>query len=1009
MTMFDEEEQLESATMAPRDSSHHHAGTFGSEAEALEEGGALNEEQKARVDEYLGTQSTATKMMKKGESCRALLVIIISVAVIMIALAFMISPMYQKSNHSGADGSTSQSSGNGVHGGSSSSSSSGGIGASSAGGEHQSSNIRLPTKVKPISYDLFLDPDLQSFTHSGWVRIQLEVLESVNTITLHAKDLEVETSKASLVSLDGGKKIKIKNMKQQKEGDFLIVTLSSQVWADKYELYLEFSGSINDGLAGFYRSSYKDAKGNAKYLATTQFESKDARMAFPCFDEPSMKATFKISIVKDKDEKIVALSNMNIVDTVPIEGRDSKVLVNFEKTVKMSTYLVAFIVCEFEYVEQKSPKGGVEVRVWARPEVKVQGEYAAKVAASILDHYSEFFGLHYPLPKADLVAIPDFSSGAMENWGLITYRESALLYDPVKSGAESKQRVAIVVAHELAHQWFGNYVTMEWWSDLWLNEGFASFVEFIGANHVEPDWRMWDQFLNDQLFRAMHLDSLKSSHPVMAEIKDPDEIGSMFDTISYSKGASIIRMLHGFMGQKDFQAGLAFYLDTHKYGNAVTDDLWSSLSSNSSLDIKKIMDSWTQQRGYPYIEFEKSSGVLQQHAFSVSIDRAQDNVVWSVPVTYITDSNPDPQMVWLNSRSSHTEIKYGKWIKFNVNTEGYYRVFYSKEQLAALGKALLSPTESKLFSASDRAGLVSDVFNMVRSGKMSLDEALDFSSFLVNEKDFVVWDTAIGEFDYIDMLLKSNESYGMLKDYFSSILKNIFEQVPWEDTSDHLMKMKQNIIPRFACAVGYSKCVEKAKAIYTKLMKKEHVDIVADVSGSVYNIGVEKGGEAEWQYAWELFESTDVAYEKRRLIGALAKAREPYLLEKYLVFSLDETKVRSQDTISVIAAVARNNIATDMVWRFFQDNYDVLLGRYGKTSFSFASLIKSVSYRFASQREYTDFAEFFLQRETGTGKSAVKQQLDYIDSNTEWIENNLDALHTFLCGKFNSGLCIGKQ
>ncbi|KAG8140073.1 hypothetical protein E2320_002801 [Naja naja] len=363
-------------------------------------------------------------------------------------------------------------------------------------------------------------------------------------------------------------------------------------------LKIDFVGELNDKMKGFYRSKYITSSGDTRFAAVTQFEATDARRAFPCWDEPAIKATFDISLVVPKDR--------NITDRMPYPDDENLVEVKFARTPVMSTYLVAFVVGEYDFVETRTTDG-VLIRVYTPVGKAEQGKFALEVAAKTLPFYKDYFNVPYPLPKIDLIAIADFAAGAMENWGLVTYRETALLIDPKNSCSSSRQWVALVVGHELAHQWFGNLVTMEWWTHLWLNEGFASWIEYLCVDHCFPEYDIWTQFVSADYTRAQELDALDNSHPIEVNVGHPSEVDEIFDAISYSKGASVIRMLHDYIGDEDFRKGMHLYLTKFQHKNASTEDLWGSLEDASGKPIAAVMNTWTKQMGFPlvYIEGEQ--------------------------------------------------------------------------------------------------------------------------------------------------------------------------------------------------------------------------------------------------------------------------------------------------------------------------------------------------------------------------------------------------------------------
>lgn len=478
-----------------------------------------------------------------------------------------------------------------------------------------------------------------------------------------------------------------------------------------------------------------------RFMAVTQFEATDARRAFPCWDEPNKKATFSVTMRVAKP--LIALSNMNVVAKSDSEdGRYTEFV--YAKSLKMSTYLVAFIVGEIDYVSAKT-RNHIEVRVYAPKGYEHQGVFAADTAAKVLDYFADYFDEEYPLPKMDMVAIPDFGSGAMENWGLVTYRMTALLVDE-SSSLKTKQGVAYVVSHELAHQWFGNLVTMEWWSDLWLNEGFATWVGWLAVDKLFPQWQVWVDFVTGDLQSGLSLDALRSSHPIQVDVRDPADISQIFDSISYSKGASVIRMLESYLGSLDFKTGLRSYLKKHKYGNAKTADLWHSLSEASGKPVETIMSGWTGVMGYPVLTVTETEmdGTLalkiRQDRFLSSGDLTdEDNThIWHVPlnVAFYTPGSVRSTDQLLSKRETVFPLEFAKssgFCKLNGNQTGFYRVRYPSSSLTLFGKAIQA---GKMYSTEDRIGVLNDAFSLGSSGYQSTTVGLDLLQYFTDEKEY---------------------------------------------------------------------------------------------------------------------------------------------------------------------------------------------------------------------------------------------------------------------------------
>merc|ERR1719245_2621447 len=534
----------------------------------------------------------------------------------------------------------------------------------------------------------------------------------------------------------------------------MTVRLPSALPVGRTSMFCAFTGCLNDKMKGFYRSKYTTPAGEERYAATTQFEATDARRCFPCWDEPAIKARFSISLVAPKDRTVH--SNMpeesdskegggdaDLAEMAKDTVDDKSRLVSFSESPIMSTYLVAIVVGEFEASETKT-KDNITVRCLTPMGKVEQGRFALEASKRALEYYTEFFNVPYPLPKYECIAIADFECGAMENWGLVTYRESCVLVDPANTSSASKQWVAIVVDHEMAHQWFGNLVTMEWWTHLWLNEGFASFMENECTNALFPEFDIWTQFVSGTLIAALELDALENSHPIEVEVGHPAEVDEIFDNISYNKGASVIRMLHNFIGNEAFKQGMKHYLTTHSYQNTQTEDLWASLETASGKPVGKVMTTWTSQMGFPLIRVDsKLDGstrilTLTQEKFNAD-GTSTPGALWNVPIK-IMKSNKEVIEVLMEQKELIVKlenVQESDWYKVNPDFYGYYRVQYVNENDV---KNLKPAFEAKVLNEVDRLSLVDDMFALVQAGKADTVDVLELmKSFKTNETSYVVW------------------------------------------------------------------------------------------------------------------------------------------------------------------------------------------------------------------------------------------------------------------------------
>lgn len=566
----------------------------------------------------------------------------------------------------------------------------------------------------------------------------LEVQEETDSISLNTLEIDIHST---TVSADGNEVTSSPKITYDEGTQITTVSFDKSISPGaKIQLTQTFTGYLNDKMAGFYRSSYKDRDGSTKYLATTQMEPTDARRAFPCFDEPALKAQYTITLVTDKHH--TCLSNMDPASEKEVDskvtGRKRKA-VKFNKTPLMSTYLLAFIIGELNCIETKNFR--VPVRVFATPDKDIEhGRFSLDLAAKTLEFYEKTFDSPFPLPKMDMVAIPDFSAGAMENWGLITYRVVDVLYDEKTSGASTKQRVAEVVQHELAHQWFGNLVTMDFWDGLWLNEGFATWMSWYSCNKFYPEWHVWQSYVTDTLQGALSLDSLRSSHPIEVPVKRADEINQIFDAISYSKGSCVLRMISKYLGEQTFMEGIRRYLKKHAYGNTQTGDLWAALSDASGKPVEKVMDIWTKNVGYPVVsvtEDEQSNSIsVKQNRFlrTGDVKPEEDKTLFPVFLGLRTKNGVDEDLT-LSEREHDYKVPDLDFFKLNADHSGIYRTSYTPARLAKLGQA----AKDGLLTVEDRAGMIADAGALASSGYQKTSGILSLLKNFDGETEFVVW------------------------------------------------------------------------------------------------------------------------------------------------------------------------------------------------------------------------------------------------------------------------------
>jgi aminopeptidase 2 len=617
----------------------------------------------------------------------------------------------------------------------------------------------------------------------------------------------------------------------------------------KAQLEIKFTGQLNDKMAGFYRSTYKNPDGSEGIMAVTQMEPTDARRAFPCFDEPALKAEFTVTLVADKN--LTCLSNMDVAGETEVQSEQTgstKKAVTFNKSPLMSTYLVAFVVGELNYIETNDFR--VPVRVYAPPGQNIEhGRFSLNLAAKTLAFYEKVFGIEFPLPKMDQIAIPDFAQGAMENWGLVTYRVVDLLLDENVSGAATKERVAEVVQHELAHQWFGNLVTMDWWDGLWLNEGFATWASWYSCNIFYPEWKVWESYVVDNLQRALALDSLRSSHPIEVPVKRADEINQIFDAISYSKGSCVLRMISTYLGEETFLEGVRKYLKKHAYGNTQTGDLWASLAEASGKKVDEVMQVWTKHIGFPVVtvtEKEDNTIHLKQNRFLRTGDTKpeEDQVLYPVFLGLRTKDGIDETQT-LDKREGEFKVPSTEFFKLNANHTGLYRTAYSPERLKKLGDA----AKQGLLSVEDRAGMIADAGALATSGYQSTSGVLSLLKGFGSETEFVVWNEIIARVAAVQSawIFEEKSIRDGLEDFLRDLVSAKAHQLGWQfsDKDGHIEQQFKAMMFGSAGLSGDKTIIDAAKEMFKKYMAGDRSAIHPNIRGSVFSMALKYGGKEE--------------------------------------------------------------------------------------------------------------------------------------------------------------------
>jgi len=795
----------------------------------------------------------------------------------------------------------------------------------------------LPAWAKPTHYTVDLH-DLEfggKFTYKGTVTIDTKITKDGGFSDLVLNSYQLKVHGAELKAGDATKSAK--DISYDEKRQRVTLGFGEKInYTGEAKLEIKFEGTINNVMAGFYRSKYtpkgevpasvaKD--GDFHYMFSTQFESCDARRAFPCFDEPNLKATFDVELEVPKDQ--IALSNMPEKEIKPSK-RDGFHTVVFERSPVMSTYLLAWAIGDFEYVEafteRKYNGKNIPVRVYTTKGLKEQGRFALENCHKIVDYFSEVFQIDYPLPKVDLLAVHEFPIGAMENWGLITYRTTAVLFDPDTSADSYRNRVAYVVAHELAHQWFGNLVTMDWWSELWLNEGFATWVGWLAIDHLYPDWNVWGQFVTDSVQQAFALDALRTSHPIEVPVYDGLEVDQIFDHISYLKGSSVIRMLSAHLGEKVFLQGVADYLKAHQYSNATTDDLWSALSKASGQDVNSFMDFWVRKIGFPVVTVAEELGQIgvrqQRFLLSGDVKSEEDQTTWWIPLGLHSGASAASSTLHKTSAMTKKEetirnVDEG-FYQLNKNQTGFYRTNYPAERLKKLGEARAELT------VQDKIGLIGDAYANSIAGFGSTTGLLALVERFSDESDYLVWSQILTNIGNVRSVLSGSDDVSeALRKYHLKLITPAVEKVGFEfkDGESFLTGQLRASLLASAGVVGHQATSDELLKRFDSYIGGDKSAIHPSLRRAVFATAIRQRGEPALKAIQQEYLSTTSIDGKEICLQALGRVQTPELAQQVMAFVFSD-KVAMQDKHSSTIALANNSKVRPEVWHFIRDNWD---------------------------------------------------------------------------------------
>jgi aminopeptidase N len=768
---------------------------------------------------------------------------------------------------------------------------------------------RLPESVLPEHYSLTLTPDLKKATFTGSEKIDVLLQQPVDSITLNAVEIKFQSVETKI----NGKTLKA-DVTEDEQKQQVTFNFHQSLPAGRLTLEIEYSGILNGQLRGFYLS--KTAKRN---YAVTQFEPTDARRAFPSFDEPAFKAKFDVTLVVDKGD--TAISNTNIVSDTPgpIDGEHT---IRFATTPKMSTYLVAFLVGDFQCTSGESD--GVPIRGCATPDKVDLAKYAVQAAEFVLHYYDTYFGIKYPMPKLDMIAIPDFEAGAMENFGAITYRETDLLIDEKTASVDAKKNVGLVVAHEMAHQWFGDMVTMQWWDNIWLNEGFATWMENKPVAAWHPEWNI-PQDVAEGLNGTLNLDAARTTRTIRAKADTPDQINEMFDGISYGKAGAVLLMVENYLGEETFRKGVHNYLSAHMYGNATAEDFWGAQTETSHKPVDKIMESFVAQPGEPILTFGEPQGnsvsVSQQRFFlspSMKADKAQS---WSVPVCVKSSAKEDCEV--LTSADQSLKVPQASFFFANATGKGYYRSAYPADVYAKI----VSNVEAGL-TPEERIGLLGDTWAQVRAGKVSVGDYLNLVTAIKDDSSASVVGTALSAISAIDSrIAATDEEHEAIAAWVRKTFKPAYENLGQPSSSDSPEKneLRATLFGSLGTIGKDPDVIAQAKQIAAKYLT-DPASVEATMGQTATAIAAINGDAAFFDQLQKIFETSSNPQLQESALRMLAEFKDQSLERRALDYTVSG-KVRNQDAPIELLIMLQGLNTRDQAWQYIQQNWDKVMAQ----------------------------------------------------------------------------------
>lgn len=854
---------------------------------------------------------------------------------------------------------------------------------------------RLDGPIRPVRYELTLEPDLEAATFAGEVLISVLVTAPTDTIACNAVDLDILAADLTEGPLSDGSPLAVTGVALDAETERVTFTLERTLLPGEAHLRVRFNGQLNDKLRGFYRSTFTDTDGVEQVIATTQFEATDARRAFPCWDEPDHKASFVISLIVDED--LFAVSNASELSREPAPDRTGKHLVRFAETIVMSTYLVAFVVGPLEATAPIDVDGTPMRVIYPKGKGHLT-DFALEVGSFCLRHFTNYYGIPYPGDKLDLVAVPDFAFGAMENLGCVTFREILLLVDPATTTQAELLNVTDVINHELAHMWFGDLVTMKWWNGIWLNEAFATFMEMHATDAFRPLWDRWTTFGLSRT-AAFDTDSLTSTRPIEYPVISPADAEGMFDILTYEKGAAVVRMLEQYLGEDQFRAGIRQYLAEHAYGTTETTDLWDAIESATGEPVRRIMDSWIFQGGFPVISVDVVNDGrtlrLSQHRFGYAGDLGDgespipahdDAAQWIVPLIFSQRSATDGvitfEKVLLDQPSIDIDlIEPATWIYVNTEGTGFYRARYAPD----LRAALVAHAQTDL-SAIERYGLVDDIWASVLAGDLEAHDFLEVAEAFREEADLSVWQRIIAGLTALDRVV-DGDGRAALHTRVRELINPAYEKLgpePRPEDSDRDRALRGVLFEALGVLGGNIDVQSRAHVILDiGALEPDPALVAASV-----NIVAATGTSADFDEFIRRMKNAPTPQEELRYLGALADFPDPDLIARLVRMTLTD-EVRSQNAPLLLRRALSNRDAGEIAWFFVSSEWEAITTRLPSNSIArFLEGIRGLS----RSGTAAEVMAFFETHEVPQGDKILAQHLERLEVNVALRQRESERL-----------------